>query len=234
MHTPILKGILGCFEFTVLLRNLKERHERGHGNKVGGSTVIVLKRITSNHNRCTVIIRMQRKRAEENALLLPQKSQLYIQLLHIIWNRWYAKVVYSHIKYATSSLQNVSPVNRAKFGCHLHGNFLHTRHEVTQMHDNKAWLLSHKKRQLENHWKLWIYSNFYVLCSTNYTSLREPISKIRSSELNFVLEMTKEGIQPSKDFINETESPFHHTLSVDCPSLQNLDIKTEAPLFQAH
>ena len=124
----------------------------------------------------------------------------------------------------------------------LHGNFykenllffLHTRHDVTQMLDNKAWLLSHKKRELENHLQFWTCSNFQVISSTNYTSLPEPISKIRTSELNFPSEMTKEGVQSSKDFINETESSFDHTLTVDCPSLQTLDINPEAPLFQAH
>ena len=117
----------------------------------------------------------------------------------------------------------------------LHGNFYkenllfssHTRHDVTQMLDNKAWLLSHKKRELENHLQFWTCSNFQVISSTNYTSLPEPISKIRTSELNFPSEMTKEGVQSSKDFINETESSFDHTLTVDCPSLQTLDINPE-------
>ena len=124
----------------------------------------------------------------------------------------------------------------------LHGNFYkenllfssHTRHDVTQMLDNKAWLLSHKKRELENHLQFWSCSNFQVISSTNYTSLPEPISKIRTSQLNFPSEMTKEGVQSSKDFINETESSFDHTLTVDCPYLQTLDINPEAPLFQAH
>ena len=31
MRAQVLKGIVGDFEFTVLLRNLKKWHERGHG-----------------------------------------------------------------------------------------------------------------------------------------------------------------------------------------------------------
>ena len=32
MHARVMKGIVGDFEFTVLLRSLKKLHERGHGH----------------------------------------------------------------------------------------------------------------------------------------------------------------------------------------------------------
>lgn len=63
--------------------------------------------------------------------------------------------------------------------------FLHTRHDVTQMLEKRAWLLSHKKRELENHLQLWICSKFQVMCPTNYTSLPEPISLNKNFRATF-------------------------------------------------